>query len=337
MRRRSRRAAGDPSRASASRRSRRVSRHEPFQHDRSEGKPAGKPNKQSRPTDSAFDLWLNRGLHELFDDVVKEPVPPELLKIVRGRQEEVKRSPVRGGPARAAAGGCRDRAAAPCRCGSAWSSSAAASPLILLLGFWAPSERSIALIVARDRCSACSSPCSASTWSIAAPLRRLGAGIDALARRRRLRRRIAPARLPREFRAVALSFKRSTLALARRESELRARRAAAGTGDAGDPPPGEEQPADRRQPAEPAGQPDPPAGGEGGVPVRPRPRPRARHRAPPPLRAWRGAHDQHAHLPDRAVRPAVPGHGRDARASGSSSRSTRRSCRCRATRRCRSA
>jgi len=46
-------------------------------------KPAAKPIKQSRTTDSAFDLWLNRGLHELFDDVMKEPVPPELLKIVQ--------------------------------------------------------------------------------------------------------------------------------------------------------------------------------------------------------------------------------------------------------------
>ena len=43
-------------------------------------KPAGKTSKQSRVTDSAFDLWLNRGLHELFDDVVKEPVPEELLE-----------------------------------------------------------------------------------------------------------------------------------------------------------------------------------------------------------------------------------------------------------------
>jgi len=51
--------------------------------ERKDDKPAGKPNKQSRGTDSAFDLWLNRGLHELFDDVMKEPVPPELLKIVQ--------------------------------------------------------------------------------------------------------------------------------------------------------------------------------------------------------------------------------------------------------------
>lgn len=45
-------------------------------------KPAARSTKQSRPTDSAFDVWLTRGLHELFDDVMKEPVPPELLKIV---------------------------------------------------------------------------------------------------------------------------------------------------------------------------------------------------------------------------------------------------------------
>jgi hypothetical protein len=49
--------------------------------DRNE-KPPGRMSKQSRTTDAAFDVWLNRGLHELFDDVVKEPVPPELLKII---------------------------------------------------------------------------------------------------------------------------------------------------------------------------------------------------------------------------------------------------------------
>ena len=46
-------------------------------------KPDPKPNPKSRPTDSAFDQWLNRGLHQLFDDVMNEPVPPELLKIVQ--------------------------------------------------------------------------------------------------------------------------------------------------------------------------------------------------------------------------------------------------------------
>lgn len=38
--------------------------------------------KQSRASDSAFDVWLNRGLHKLFDDVAKEPIPEELLKLL---------------------------------------------------------------------------------------------------------------------------------------------------------------------------------------------------------------------------------------------------------------
>jgi hypothetical protein len=43
--------------------------------------PPSKP-KQSRPSDSAFDVWLNRGLHKLFDDVASEPIPEELLKLI---------------------------------------------------------------------------------------------------------------------------------------------------------------------------------------------------------------------------------------------------------------
>jgi hypothetical protein len=33
-------------------------------------------------TESAFSLWLQRGLHKLFDDVANEPIPEELLKII---------------------------------------------------------------------------------------------------------------------------------------------------------------------------------------------------------------------------------------------------------------
>lgn len=33
---------------------------------------------------SAFDLWLRRGLHQLFDKVAKEPVPEELLRLIEG-------------------------------------------------------------------------------------------------------------------------------------------------------------------------------------------------------------------------------------------------------------
>ena len=41
------------------------------------------PPKQSLTTDAAFDVWLTRGLHQLFDDVASEPVPDELLKLIR--------------------------------------------------------------------------------------------------------------------------------------------------------------------------------------------------------------------------------------------------------------
>ncbi len=51
-------------------------------------KPSCKPSSQSRPTDVAFDKWLNRGLHELFDGVMNEPVPPEILKIVQDDKQK---------------------------------------------------------------------------------------------------------------------------------------------------------------------------------------------------------------------------------------------------------
>lgn len=38
--------------------------------------------KASRPSEAAFDVWLRRGLHELFDEVAREPVPEELLKLL---------------------------------------------------------------------------------------------------------------------------------------------------------------------------------------------------------------------------------------------------------------
>lgn len=38
---------------------------------------------QSRPVDSAFNLWLERGLHDLYDQVAFEPVPDDLLKLMQ--------------------------------------------------------------------------------------------------------------------------------------------------------------------------------------------------------------------------------------------------------------
>jgi hypothetical protein len=30
----------------------------------------------------AFDIWLRRSLHRLYDDAAREPVPPELLRLI---------------------------------------------------------------------------------------------------------------------------------------------------------------------------------------------------------------------------------------------------------------
>jgi len=38
--------------------------------------------KQEKPASVAFDVWLQRGLHQLYDEVAKEPVPDELLKLI---------------------------------------------------------------------------------------------------------------------------------------------------------------------------------------------------------------------------------------------------------------
>ena len=41
----------------------------------------GRGAKKAVP-DAAFDIWLRRGLHQMFDDVAREPIPPELLQLI---------------------------------------------------------------------------------------------------------------------------------------------------------------------------------------------------------------------------------------------------------------
>ena len=44
----------------------------------------GKPGlgQEHEGVDDAFDLWLQRGLHQLYDQVAKEPLPPDLLRLI---------------------------------------------------------------------------------------------------------------------------------------------------------------------------------------------------------------------------------------------------------------
>ncbi|MBP0446078.1 hypothetical protein J8J14_14990 [Roseomonas sp. SSH11] len=45
------------------------------------GQGVGNGRGQAAP-ETAFDLWLQRGLHQMFDDVMREPIPEELLRLI---------------------------------------------------------------------------------------------------------------------------------------------------------------------------------------------------------------------------------------------------------------
>ena len=39
-------------------------------------------NKKGEERPEAFDLWLKRGLDQIYGDVAKEPIPEELLRLI---------------------------------------------------------------------------------------------------------------------------------------------------------------------------------------------------------------------------------------------------------------
>ena len=38
--------------------------------------------RRGRKTEAAFDIWLQKGLHEIYDKVASEPIPDELLRLI---------------------------------------------------------------------------------------------------------------------------------------------------------------------------------------------------------------------------------------------------------------
>jgi hypothetical protein len=44
--------------------------------------------QEGEAVDSAFDLWLRRGLHQLYDTVAKEPIPEALLRMIEEDREK---------------------------------------------------------------------------------------------------------------------------------------------------------------------------------------------------------------------------------------------------------
>ena len=43
---------------------------------------AGTPDPSASAGDQAFDIWLHRRLHQLYDSVAAEPIPAELLRMI---------------------------------------------------------------------------------------------------------------------------------------------------------------------------------------------------------------------------------------------------------------
>jgi len=50
--------------------------------------PAKPARRAAASADEAFDLWLERGLHAMFDKVTQEPIPPELLALIEKHRRE---------------------------------------------------------------------------------------------------------------------------------------------------------------------------------------------------------------------------------------------------------
>ena len=95
---------------------------------------------------------------------------------------------------------------------------AASCPLIVLLGFWAPTQRGYTLVAFATMLGIFIAVAGLDLL-VASPLRRLGGGIDLWRSGNEFEPK-AIGHLPHEFRSVALSFRKATMQLSRREAEL---------------------------------------------------------------------------------------------------------------------
>ena len=47
-----------------------------------DGVPAPEPPHSTEPAPTAFELFVQRGLHAIYDGVLAEPIPDELLRLI---------------------------------------------------------------------------------------------------------------------------------------------------------------------------------------------------------------------------------------------------------------
>jgi hypothetical protein len=43
---------------------------------------------EARGVTEAFAMWLERRLHDLYDEAMREPVPADLLRLIEGRRPD---------------------------------------------------------------------------------------------------------------------------------------------------------------------------------------------------------------------------------------------------------
>jgi hypothetical protein len=48
-------------------------------------------DQEGKEVDQAFDVWLRRGLHQLYDTVAQEPIPDELLRLIEDDRDASKK------------------------------------------------------------------------------------------------------------------------------------------------------------------------------------------------------------------------------------------------------
>ena len=57
------------------------------------GAPAARTGRPGTKLDQAFDTWLDRELQRMFDDVAREPIPDDLLKLIDEHADAAKTKP----------------------------------------------------------------------------------------------------------------------------------------------------------------------------------------------------------------------------------------------------
>lgn len=57
------------------------------------GVPRARAGRPGSKLDEAFDAWLDRELRRMFDDVAREPIPEDLLKLIDEHADAARRNP----------------------------------------------------------------------------------------------------------------------------------------------------------------------------------------------------------------------------------------------------